>query len=629
MAEKDIYRIAFFTVDWNYELVEDTLHGLKQYVDDHRDISLSVFDCFGKDLDNAKDKSEYMIFQLPDFSRFDGLLIQGNQIVLKRIRKELIVRIIESGIPAVTLGCPLTGCTLVTMDNRAAQHDIADHVIRVHKARRLVYLTGILSNDCPEAQQRLDGFLDACRENRIPEENIEILKKTWRISDGKDVARQWLHRNRKLPDAFICANDDMALGLMEALQEAGVRIPQDVIVTGYDNLTSAELSSPRLSTVACNQQNLNYMAMDVLLRKIHGEQLPSVVSAEYKIITSESCGCSNASRPGLIRDKYFRQTRFLKSFYNVQDRMAEELFEANTLRDLTETVIRNRAIFGGNDIYLCINDYYFDNYDKNEWTQNSETYGEEMVLALGKDDSSCSKSSPFIRFPTRDLLPEPYRSKERFLMFYPLHYNTYSIGYIAIDGISEAAKMNLHESIFNFVEIAIENVRKKELLRRFNEMLDDLYVHDGLTGLYNRFGFDRYASETYDRLMRRHGSVQVLFTDLDDMKQINDEYGHDLGDTALRAVARIMKENCEEGDFLMRYGGDEFVIIANGKRMDLESRILAAADAYNSNSGMPFKLGFSIGTVRAVQNEGRSLDECIREADILMYQIKTDRKVGR
>ena len=113
------------------------------------------------------------------------------------------------------------------------------------------------------------------------------------------------------------------------------------------------------------------------------------------------------------------------------------------------------------------------------------------------------------------------------------------------------------------------------------------------------------------------------------MKQINDEYGHDLGDTALRAVARIMKENCEEGDFLMRYGGDEFVIIANGKRMDLESRILAAADTYNSNSGMPFKLGFSVGTVRAVQNEGRSLDECIREADILMYQVKTDRKVGR
>ena len=83
------YRIAFFTADWNFELVETTLHGLKQYVDEHGDVQLCVFDCFGKDLDNEKDKSEYAIYQLADLSKFDGLLIQGNQIVLKRVREEL------------------------------------------------------------------------------------------------------------------------------------------------------------------------------------------------------------------------------------------------------------------------------------------------------------------------------------------------------------------------------------------------------------------------------------------------------------------------------------------------------------------------------------------------------------
>jgi diguanylate cyclase (GGDEF)-like protein len=344
-----------------------------------------------------------------------------------------------------------------------------------------------------------------------------------------------------------------------------------------------------------------------------------VVNGDYEIITSESCGCPETSQATVLRDRVFRQTRFLRSFYLLQGQLAEELFEANNLKDLTAAVLRNRAIFGCHDIFLCINDYYFDNYEKAEWAHDSESYGAEMVLA----------GQSYIRFPTRQLLPEPYLSRERFLIFYPLHYNTYSIGYIAMDGLSEAAKMNLHESIFNFLEIAIENIRKKELLRRFNEMLDDLYVHDGLTHLFNRFGLERYGEETLLRLVKKYGSAQVLFTDLDEMKEINDTYGHEAGDTALCAVAQILQDSCGDEDFIMRYGGDEFVVIAVGTNEALTDQILAAADAWNESSGQPFRLGLSIGHIKVTKKEKRSLEDCIREADTLMYEIKTARRVGR
>ena len=614
-----MYKIAYFTVDWNYELVDQTLHGLKQYTDAHRNVVLRIFDCFGKDLDNAKDKSEYRIFNLPDLSSFDGAIILGNQLILRRVRDELVERIDEAGIPAVSIGCPLPGCVLVDHDNRAAQKAIAGHVIREHNARRLVYLTGNLGNNCPEGQSRLDGFLDACRENNIPSENIQVLEKTWRTSDGEEVAAQWIEEDLPLPEAFICANDEMALGLMETLLENNIRVPEDVIVTGYDNLDSAQLSCPRLSSVFCDYRLLNYRAMETLIDMIDEKHVPSVVHGDYEVIVSESCGCSESARSDTVRDRYFRQTRFLRSFYLLQGQLAEELFEANNLKDLTAAVLRNRAIFGCHDIFLCINDYYFDNYEKAEWTQDSETYGAEMVLA----------GRSYIRFPTRQLLPEPYLSRERFLIFYPLHYNTYSIGYIAMDGLSEAAKMNLHESIFNFLEIAIENIRKKELLRRFNEMLDNLSVHDGLTQLYNRFGLDRYGEETFNRIIKKYGSAQVLFTDLDDMKEINDTWGHEAGDTALKAVSRILRDNCGEEDFIMRYGGDEFVVIAVGTDAELKDRILASADAWNDSSGMPFRLGMSVGRALATKKTKRSLEECIKEADMLMYNIKTERKVGR
>ena len=628
--EKKAYRIAFFTVDWNYELVESTLHGLKQYVDDHENISLSIFDCFGKDMDNPKDRSEYAIFNLADLSQFDGLLVQGNQIVLERVREELGRRIFESGIPAVSIGCPLEGCTLIHIDNRSAQRDIADHVIRKHKARNIVYITGNLYNGCPEAQQRLDGFMDACRENGVAEDTVQIIPGTWRTTDGADIALSWIREKKKLPDAFICGNDDMALGLMDTLKEHGVRIPEDVIITGFDNLSSAELSSPRLSSVWGDNWKLNYMAMDVLVEKIEGKEIHPDIPFEHDVVCSESCGCPDTARPGMIREKYFRQTRFLKNFYNMQDKLAEDLFEANNLRDLAETVSRNRAIFGCRDIFLCINDYYFDNFDKNQWEQDSESFGEEMVLAVQREKETKEPGrEDYIRFPTRELLPEPLAARERFLIFYPLHYNTYSIGYIALDGISDAAKMNLHESIFTFLEIAVENVRKKELLRQFNETLGDLYVHDGLTGLYNRFGLKRIGEETFNWLMERDGGAQLLFADLDDMKLINDRYGHNMGDEALKATAWILTECCDPEDFIMRYGGDEFVIISGMDEGDIASRIQEETDEYNRTSGMPFRLSFSIGTIRAEAASGKTMEDCIREADVMMYRMKTERKAGR
>ena len=83
----------------------------------------------------------------------------------------------------------------------------------------------------------------ACRDNGIPKEQIEIVECTWRPSDAVDLAKRWIREKHPLPDAFICANDEMALGLMETLQENGVRVPRDVLVCGFDNLSSAELSS--------------------------------------------------------------------------------------------------------------------------------------------------------------------------------------------------------------------------------------------------------------------------------------------------------------------------------------------------------------------------------------------------
>ena len=153
-----------------------------------------------------------------------------------------------------------------------------------------------------------------------------------------------------------------------------------------------------------------------------------------------------------------------------------------------------------------------------------------MVIACRREDGE----TEYERFHAASLLPEDIMKEERFLVFYPMHYKTRSIGYLAMNDISAAAQLNLHENLFSFLEIAVENVRKKGLLRRLNERLDHLYVMDRLTGLFNRDYFYRYA-EQYD-LFHAEEPTDALVLDISHFHMINERFGKAYGDEILRRI---------------------------------------------------------------------------------------------
>ncbi|MBP3873317.1 MAG: GGDEF domain-containing protein [Lachnospiraceae bacterium] len=617
------YRIAFFTVDWNCELVENTMHGLKKYIRDHENVRVCVFDCFGSEVDNAKSRIEYGIFELADLADFDGLLIQGNQVVLKEARENISRRVIESGIPAVSIDCPMEGCAFLGLDNRSAQHDITEHVIRSHGARRLVYLTGIMNNGSPSGRLRMEGFLDACREAGISESCAEVIECSWKAQDGTRVAEMWLQEGRELPDAFICANDEMALAMLETFASNGISVPKDVIITGFDNVSSAILSDPQLTTVNRDFDLATYLAMETVVQMIeNGAAAGEGLSLPYQVIHSQSCGCQAAVRPQDTVRLYFKRSRFLKGFHTEQARLTEQLLDVPDISHLMSVVGGNHDVLSCDMACLCVNDYYYDNYDKDNFRHDTESFGENMILVSEDDDGSIREE----RFPAGMLLPEHLLEKERFLVFYPIHYNTWSIGYLVLNDISEAAQLNLHRNLFSFLEIAVENVRKKGLLRYLNQMLDRLYVKDRLTGLFNRSGYERFAEEICRSFIGRDGGAQIIFIDMDGLKGINDRYGHDMGDEAIRESASILSSVCGHDDFVMRFGGDEFLVITSVLRSGFEEELRANLRKENERRNRPFDLSMSVGIIRTDKDSGKSLEEYIQEADTLMYRNKKHRR---
>lgn len=177
-------------------------------------------------------------------------------------------------------------------------------------------------------------------------------------------------------------------------------------------------------------------------------------------------------------------------------------------------------------------------------------------------------------------------------------------------------------------------------LERENARLRKLVYRDELTGLLNRRGFfavterifkaaHRERKQKDNRKLFRVGGLAILFCDLDRFKSINDRYGHEVGDKALRHAARIVSNQIREIDIIARWGGEEIVVCLVGA--DEEHAVLIAEEIRKSVSSQHFiakaaaiPLFLSIG-VAGLKNEA-SLEELLEKADEAMYLAK---KFGR
>jgi DNA-binding LacI/PurR family transcriptional regulator len=177
---------------------------------------------------------------------------------------------------------------VVAADNAAGIGALAGHLIETHGNRDLCFVAG--PADSPDARERLTSFRRAvagragCRVDRV-------LAGDFSEASGAAAARELL-AERPLPDAIACANDQMAIGVLGELRRAGVRVPQDVAVTGFDDIYASRILSPGLTTVSQPLRELGRRAARRLRARIDDRRLaPQAEILPTRLIIRASCGC--------------------------------------------------------------------------------------------------------------------------------------------------------------------------------------------------------------------------------------------------------------------------------------------------------------------------------------------------
>ncbi|XKH58986.1 LacI family DNA-binding transcriptional regulator [Halomonas sediminis] len=282
LASRRIGAIGVLVPTLDNSVFSTGINSLEQRLK-HHDCRLLIA-TYRYDLDDEFDALQTLIQQ-----GVDGLVLIGHDhrpLVLTTLkRRKLPFLTCWHGIDDIEWPC-------IGFDNTAPARALAEHLLQLGHRRLAVVSAPVESND--RARARMQGFLQAAELagcSILPEHIITV---DYGIAEGFQ-AFETLMQLQPSPTAILCGNDTLAFGVMLAAQRAGVCIPHELSVTGFDDLPQARFMTPALTTVAVPATDIGYQVADALVARIEGETLPHRQLLDAPLVIRESTGPLNTT----------------------------------------------------------------------------------------------------------------------------------------------------------------------------------------------------------------------------------------------------------------------------------------------------------------------------------------------
>ena len=576
--------------------------------------------------------AEYKIFELPDFDRYDGIIVDLDTIHNSETYELIVEKIKHTKVPCVLINTVIDSknCFTIKIENRTGIESMVNHLAACHNIKDMCYISGPLYNR--DATERKEAFMEVAGKNGIVISEDNILYGDFEYKSGKQLIEEYLAAGRKLPEAFVCANDFMAIGVVNSLQDAGYTVPDDVVVTGYDNINMAQCIEPNLTTVIRGEYDAGEKAYKTLKEGFaRAKNREKIIYG--KMTLGSSCGCIHGKRTKKKNSKLVVQQIKMDNNLEILKLTTIRFSGMNTFSDFSNCVKRYIENMNIDYFYLCFcgsRELYEEDMrrilDGEAEETLVETYTDKAWIPLAFENGQWKT---YDAFDTKELLPsERDRKNGIYHIVLPVHHGSFCIGYCVVGHHKNVDEGRFIQHLVLNINTAIGNVRKQDIMRRMIDRINGKWIYDELTGLYNRAGFKKY-SQDYIKKAYHHGKrPAVIFIDLDGLKNVNDTYGHDEGDKYIKSMAHVMKQCGGKDDILVRYGGDEYIILTevDGTEevteyiSDLQNKITEHNYELQAN-----KLSASIGFCIGGADEHTSLKEMIEAADEQMYKIKKEK----
>ncbi len=622
-------KIAIFGNGWSDEYLLSSLQGIKRGAEEF-DCEIHFFiEYASHDSLNDNMQGELNILNLPDLKKYDGVILMGNTLMNAGELNLIKDRILAAGIPTVCLEYQLEGVDCICTENYSGMYELCKHMVEEHGVKRAVFVSGIEDN--LENADRKRALEQVLHEHDLSLHPEDIIYGDWSYYAVQMKLPEWL-ANHELPDAFICANDVMALGVVTYLSHIGYSVPEDVYVTGFDNICSTALFVPAITTVERGWSNSGYEGLKHLIELIEGDSETGTVCHPSKPVIRESCGC-RASEPirktqlasvNQIYNVPIERTLFDWHLTALDDSMAGRLSIEDIHNGLQEFFERSENNYEGDTFCICLDDEFIQSiFERSE--PRYLGYGEQMHVLYAQRDG---KAMPYQKINTAYIFPIFSDPSEKGNIYFiaPIHSQSANIGYVVFKNTFKVIQTFFIYSWVRHLRIGLLRCRENIIMATMNKQLEEYSIIDELSGLYNRKGLVMKGIPLLEETKEKGNHALLMMVDIDKMKIINDRYGHLQGDLAIRLVAQAIKASIDETWCGIRYGGDEFLIIGERHYADeenvLKRKICSTVKKEAETLKIPFELTVSVGSVQIDPTKNMGLDEYFQIADNAMYDMK-------
>ncbi len=265
--------------------------------------------------------NENIIYELVYYKDIDGLIFVSGALV-NDIGYEEYVKFFSSynNVKKVSISLNIPGSPSIIVDNKKAMKEMVIHLIEEHNCKNIAFICGPELH--PEAIDRFTGYKDALNEKGITFNPELVFPGDFRIESGREAVRIMLYERKIFPDAIVAANDNMAYSAFQELKRLGYNIPDDIILTGFDDQEDIRYINPPLTTIRQPIEKQGELALEILIDLLEGKNVPELIKLDCELIIRQSCGCIPVAKL-TINDDIDIKDIFIKSGvekFNLEER---------------------------------------------------------------------------------------------------------------------------------------------------------------------------------------------------------------------------------------------------------------------------------------------------------------------
>ena len=605
----------------------EILESVRAFVDEarRRDYYVLVFNSGLEESEGGRSEAScYSVYDLIPLGLVDLIVIMRETIRNDAVSNTIAAIAKEHRIPVLCYDGQMDSVPSVFSYANQAFSSLLDHVLGDHGCRHVCLITGVRGHYGSECM--VMAYREAMKKYGLPFDESRVAYGDYWEEPAAAATKRFLAQD-DIPDAIICVNDTMAIACCAVLREQGLRVPEDVIVTGCDGIVLERYYTPRLTTCIKDYARMTAAALDTAEMILEGEEVAMQCEIPPMLQLSESCGCRVTEQ----RD----QNEAIRSlFHKLTVSALQEADEYGILGELMDrkqaTVIDYLDVLITHipdDAVLCLRDSLSADITPASLHQFADD-GELMSTA-----SYSRKEKRFSIVPRAQLFPnfETVLAAGRTVYINSVYLRDEVYGYYAYYGTAlEEECFKLPKLIHTAGNVIGSHLIAARLLA-MNERLLAARVRDTLTGMLNLHGAMKQLNE---RLAAEVGGVNsrlvMLVIGLRKLRQINSIFGHTEGDQALLSLSNAIQDCIDSDIIAARIGGDEFLLafFTTDNRSNTADALIDVLKkrlrSYNQVSGKSYSIEIAIGRVSAPVGASLSLDAMLNEAVSLKDAEKSD-----